>query len=605
MTIPMFNDSDHGSMASTLRAYATADRPEFQYVLSHGTEGKAPAYTSVALPYAGQYVMRSGWDEQALYLAFDAGPYGGGHQHEDKLHIDVHAYGRSHILDAGRYTYVGGPWRSYFVGTASHSTMLVNGRGQNRRRTPSRRWIGRQAQDNLWIADEAFDFVTGCYEDGYGDGLQSVTHIRKIFFKRGEYWLVHDLLVGEVSGDGTCMASVQYQFGATGATTEADGTAIVSHNADANLAILPVSDRPCTVTLHEGEENPPRGWVAWDMHRAIKEPATMAVIHQQASLPIRIDSLLFPYSGADRPDIRIRRLPEDTPQRSALEITGPAWRDVYHCSHDPADSPSIQWVRYDREGRELARVEYGAPLADVAELSVRPLRHALAINAPADGTVSLDYGFAEGGCLFHREATVKAGESNLRLPSTQPGQPYAYAVRFQGEDGAASSARGTFVPELPTAFDFQDGELGDWSNAQIAKEGENTFLRTENKPDTQPNYTHILHPLPQLKAEGVTFSLKYRTPLADGGDRCYTKLALTDSQGRHWSAYFATKPSKSWQRVTFQQGDFRRDDGNAGNGAMPGDAVLEKLSVTLRKGKTKEPVLAVLELDEVSWVGAE
>lgn len=605
LTFPMFNDSDHGSVASALRPYATADHPEFQYVLSRGTEGSAPAYTSVALPYAGQYVMRSGWDEKALYLALDAGPYGAGHQHEDKLHIDVHAHGRSHILDAGRYTYVGGPWRNYFVGTASHSTMLVNGQGQNRRRTSSRRWIGRQAQDNLWLTGETFDFVAGSYEDGYGSGLQGVAHIRKIFFKRGEYWLVHDLLVGELAAGEACTASVQYQFGTTGATAEADGAAIVSHNPDANLAILPVSDRPHTITLHEGEENPPRGWIGWDMHRAIKKPATLAVVHQQASLPSRIDTLLFPYPGTDRPDLRIRRLPEDTPQRSALEITGPDWRDVYHCSHDAADGPRIRWVRHDLAGRELARAEYGDDQAAAPELPVRPLRHALAVTVPADGTVTLDYGFAEGGYLFRREETVKTGENTLRLPSIQPGQSYAYAVRFQGDNGAAGSVRGTFVPEIPTAFDFQDGELGDWANARLVKEGDSTFLRTETKPDTQPTYTHIAHPLPHLKAEGVTFAFKYRTPLADGGDWCYTKLSLTDSQGRRWSAYFATKPSQSWQSVTLQQRDFRRDDGKEGNAAMPEDAVLEQLSVTLRKGKTKEPVPAILELDDVSWTGAE
>ena len=46
-----------------------------------------PTETSHAFPYSGHYVMRSGWDKDATYLLFDAGPFGAGHQHEDKLHF--------------------------------------------------------------------------------------------------------------------------------------------------------------------------------------------------------------------------------------------------------------------------------------------------------------------------------------------------------------------------------------------------------------------------------------------------------------------------------------------------------------------------------------
>ena len=599
--IPMFNDSDDGSVEGRIKAFA--DRvPGARHVLARGKEGAPPPYTSVALPHCGQYVMRSGWDEQALYLAMDAGPYGAGHQHEDKLHFDVHAHGRSHILDPGRFTYAGGPWRSYFLATRSHSTMLVDGQGQNRRRTPRNRWIARRPQDNLWIAGEIFDFAAGSYDEGYGKGAADPVHIRKIFFKRGEYWLVHDLLVGPPGTIGEHTASIQFQFGAPGAVATADGAAIVSANDDANLAILPVSDQPCEVRLHEGEENPPRGWIAWSLHKALKTPATLAVVERKAALPIRIDTLLLPYAGKERPPIAIRRLPEDSPERSALEIVGPDWRDVYRCAHAPGTGPTIEWIRHARDGRELARASHGETTAG-DELAVEPQRQRIVATVPSAGRLFLDYGYAEGGgYLFRREQEAKeAGECVLPLPSFHSARPYVYSVRFVPAEGAARSASGTFVPRTPPVHDFQTGDPGDWSNASIAAEKENRFLRAERKPETNAVYLGIDHPLPGLKADQATFSCRYRLPFADGGDWCYCKLALTDAEGRRWSAYLADKPTPAWRTANLQRRDFRRDDGNKGSGGMPADAVLRKLSLTVRKGRTKAPVAAVLELDDVSW----
>lgn len=602
--IPMFNDSDHGSVLGGLRPFGTDAQPEVQYVVSRGAEGSVPPYTSVALPYAGQYVMRSGWDEQALYLAMDAGPYGAGHQHEDKLHIDVHAFGRSHILDPGRFTYAGGPWRSYFVGTASHSTMLVNGRGQNRRRTPRRRWIGRHAQDNLWITGSVVDFATGVYDDGYGSGLEDVVHIRKVFFKRAEYWIVHDLLVGPADGLGDCTASLQYQFGTSGVTAEPDGTVIASHNPDANLAILPVSDRPFRVGLHEGEENPPKGWVAWSLHKALKTAATMAVVHQEGTLPIRVDTLLLPYAGATRPAVTIRRLPEDSSGRSALEVAGPGWRDVYHCAHD-GDGVGVGWVRYDDAGREKARAaDTAADGTARRDLGVEPKARKVTVTAPEAGRLVLDYGFAVGGgYVFRREQQVdEGGEHVLPLPSVRAGRGYVYSVQLQGEDGGFWHARGVHVPEGPTVFDFQDGDAGDWAGATIVSEEANAFLRAQAAAATPAVYLSITHPLSPRQGVAAPFTLRYRMPFADGGDWCYCKLSLTDSEGRRWSAYFASKPSGEWRRIEMQLEDFRRDDGReAARTAMPADVVLATLSVTVRKGVTKAPVVPVLEIDDVSW----
>ena len=107
--LPPFNDSGHraGYALGPLRE-AVEDFPareEFRYVVTDGKEGTSPGRTSCAFPWAGHVVQRSGWDRDARYLAFDAGPFGAGHQHEDKLNFVLMAYGRELVVEGGAVSY--------------------------------------------------------------------------------------------------------------------------------------------------------------------------------------------------------------------------------------------------------------------------------------------------------------------------------------------------------------------------------------------------------------------------------------------------------------------------------------------------------------------
>ena len=75
--------------------------------------------------------MRSDWTEDARWLIFDTGPYGGPHGHEDKLSFELFAYGAPFIVDPGSYTYNrSDPYREYFVGSQGHNTVLVDNKSQ-------------------------------------------------------------------------------------------------------------------------------------------------------------------------------------------------------------------------------------------------------------------------------------------------------------------------------------------------------------------------------------------------------------------------------------------------------------------------------------------
>ena len=103
---PLNNDSDRLDLRPILQRYAERHgRSDWTWIATNGRAGERPSgLPSVFFPWAGQLVMRSGWDENAHWALFDVGPSGVAHQHNDNLNLVVSAYGRDLLVDAGRYS---------------------------------------------------------------------------------------------------------------------------------------------------------------------------------------------------------------------------------------------------------------------------------------------------------------------------------------------------------------------------------------------------------------------------------------------------------------------------------------------------------------------
>jgi hypothetical protein len=136
---PLNNDSDREDLRPRiLEAAEKFDRPDWIWIATNGSQGSEPdSLPSVVFPWAGIHVMRNGWDDKAHWSFFDTGPFGTGHQHADKLHLSIAAYGKDLLVDGGRYTHKDyfsfdpTNWRGYFRSSFSHNVILVDGKGQN------------------------------------------------------------------------------------------------------------------------------------------------------------------------------------------------------------------------------------------------------------------------------------------------------------------------------------------------------------------------------------------------------------------------------------------------------------------------------------------
>lgn len=89
--------------------------------------GRVPQQTNFMLEESGNYYVRNNWERNGEYLHFRNGCLGGGHGHNDKLHIDVVSEGEDVLVDAGRYQYTYHEKNRIWLKSAyAHNTLLVD-----------------------------------------------------------------------------------------------------------------------------------------------------------------------------------------------------------------------------------------------------------------------------------------------------------------------------------------------------------------------------------------------------------------------------------------------------------------------------------------------
>ena len=199
--MPGVNDSSFGSARSNLKtAYSLfPEREDFLYCATAGKKGVEPAYKSLWMPWAGWYVMRSGWNkEEDIYAFFEVGPYSEGHSHNDKLSFIVEAFGDRVVTEAGTYAYDTSQWRKYVLSARAHNVSRVDGKDQSRgtldlKADPSIRTSFAPMTNRFVNTDECV-FGEGWYTEGFGEqNDKTVSQYRAMAFVDSRYWILLDV----------------------------------------------------------------------------------------------------------------------------------------------------------------------------------------------------------------------------------------------------------------------------------------------------------------------------------------------------------------------------------------------------------------------------
>lgn len=285
------NDGDRGSdVELILQGAEKYNKPEWEYIATNGKTGLKPKDgPSYFYPWAGQLISRSGYEKDAHWSFFDIGPWGSGHQHNDKLHLSVAAYGRDLLVDAGRFAYTGEvaqKYRPYARGTQGHNSVLIDGKGQ----MPDERVIDQPLSGDHWRITPEFDYAWNSFDQYYD--LEGVKHNRSLLYVRDQFWVVVD----QLQTNQVRKIETLWHWHPDCEVAVDDAGRISTNNEKGNLTVIAIYKSDWSVDVIEGQEQPEiQGWYSEEYN--IFEP-NKAIIHST-----RIDQtetfvwLLIPSEG--------------------------------------------------------------------------------------------------------------------------------------------------------------------------------------------------------------------------------------------------------------------------------------------------------------------
>ncbi len=251
------NDSDlNNNQKNISDAAAKYRRPDWNYVATNGTQGTKPDVgPSVFFPWAGQLISRNGYGKKVHWSFFDVGPWGSGHQHNDKLHLSVMAYGRDLLVDAGRFAYTGSvaqKFRKYALGSQGHNLVLADGKGQaagpkvTTEPTPEKHFFIGKDYDYASATMGAFTDIVGTFE-----------HTRSVLYLRDNFWVVVDRL----KTDRPRTIETLWHWHPDCTVKVGKEGNMWTDNDTGNLKIIPAEPQGWQATVVKGQESPEiQGW---------------------------------------------------------------------------------------------------------------------------------------------------------------------------------------------------------------------------------------------------------------------------------------------------------------------------------------------------------
>ena len=276
------------------------ERADFRWAHTRGQQGAARRNVAGAA-LRGLLCHAHRLEPDAVWALFDGGPFGYGHQHEDKLNLLLHAYGRLLLTEGGNYAYDASEMRRYVLSTRAHNTIRVDGYDQNRRLHFRREDFDVGARAGArWYTGADHDVVEATYDEGYGpDADRAVTHRRKVItIKRGVKGLGPFLLVVDrlsASDEGGHGYQVLWHLDAERVWVEG-WSAYGDDPGRPNLCLVAAGRAGLEVSVVSGQESPE--WQGW---KTIKEhqqgqyaPAPTVVYTLAARGSTRLVTCLYP-----------------------------------------------------------------------------------------------------------------------------------------------------------------------------------------------------------------------------------------------------------------------------------------------------------------------
>jgi len=280
-------------------------------------------------PDAGQVFLRDGWGEDATYLTFDATNWGGGHCHLSRNAVQLHALGRSLLVDPGTLTYeAGDPLSAHGKSTRAHNTLTLNGWNQGE----------NDPLHTRVLSAPGYDFVASDYEGPYWSGPYTwsfaqgrgealfASHNRMLLWLHGRAVVVIDSVMRDpnsVPEKSFPSLEANWQL-CEGGEVELGKDRAVARYGDANLLMLfPLVWPEMSLSLHAGEHDPLRGWLPAAGGKFLPAPQLTFVCEQMEGHYAELVTVLMPFAG-ETPVVTAAANKTDGQRPASLSL---AWGD--------------------------------------------------------------------------------------------------------------------------------------------------------------------------------------------------------------------------------------------------------------------------------------
>lgn len=243
-------------------------------------------------------IMRTGWQKNNKCLLFNCAPWGGGHDHRDRLEVCLYA-GRDLLLDPGQISYDQKLSRTYFRTSKAHNVMTIDGR-----EPPAKSPILL-----AWTTGPSADFVSGSLDY---DGIHQQ---RCVLFVRPDYFIVVDR-VSTTKGQGG-EHTLQRAFHLPAGMAAISGSA--AYTDAPNLPNISVIDADGTAAKLSS------GWLPDHGSGAFVKAAPVIEFINQEMLPATHCTVLCPVTDPNqRPTVK--HLPDSNPGQYRLQVSFPNGR---------------------------------------------------------------------------------------------------------------------------------------------------------------------------------------------------------------------------------------------------------------------------------------
>jgi hypothetical protein len=288
------NDADLiNNREIVLKAAEEYNRDDWKYIVTNGKDGIKPKDgPSFIFPWAGHLISRNGYDADAQWSFFDIGPWGSGHQHNDKMHFSVAAFGRDLLVDCGRFAYrgeVADKFRKYATGSQSHNVLLVDGKGQGPGPKVTEEPVSKK--DYLITAD--YDLGRGTFSEFIGlEG--TCKHTRTLFYSRGDLWVVVD----QVTTDRPRKIDALWHWHPEN-KLKIENDKVYTANERGNLQIVPAGNQKWEVKMLKGQEKHEiQGWYSKEYN--IFEPNPTTIYSTQIESSSTFVWILYPSEKVEK-----------------------------------------------------------------------------------------------------------------------------------------------------------------------------------------------------------------------------------------------------------------------------------------------------------------